>query len=235
MTRKTVQKKEPEKPGAVGVLASGGADSSILLVELSQTYSEVLPVYVRNGLAWEEAEIHWLRRFLDAVSRPSIRPLEILDLPMQDVYHSHWSISGSSVPDHTSGWEEVYLPGRNLILVAKTAVFCSMRGIGTIALAPLKTNLFSDSSPAFFSGFQRVIEEALGRRFEIITPFAQFTKREVMEKGRNLPLELTFSCLSPHGMDHCGACNKCAERIQAYAEAGLKDSTLYRRPGLVPR
>ena len=235
MRRKTVQKKELGKPGSVGVLASGGADSSILLAELSQTYSEVLPVYVRDGLAWEEAEIHWLDRFLGAINRPSVRPLEILDLPMQDVYQSHWSITGSSVPDHTTDWDEVYLPGRNIILVAKTAVFCSMRGIERIALASLKTNRFSDSSSTFFTSFQGLIEEGLGRCFEIITPFAQLTKEEVMEKGKDLPLDLTFSCLSPHGMDHCGACNKCAERIRAFSDAGLKDCTIYRRPGRVSR
>jgi 7-cyano-7-deazaguanine synthase len=42
-----------------------------------------------------------------------------------------------------------------------------------------------------------------------------------------LPLELTFSCIRPAGERHCGSCNKCAERRQAFASAGLKDPTDY--------
>lgn len=221
-----VQKQE-EDSGSVCVLASGGADSSILLHDLTRGYAKVLPVYIRNGLVWEEAELYWLRRFIKAVNHSAIGPLEILDLPMKDVYRTHWSMTGRAIPDHASGWEEVYLPGRNLILLAKTAVFCAMNDIETMALGSLKTNLFTDSSPEFLSGFQRLIERALGRRFEIITPFSGLTKEEVMKRGKPLPLELTFSCLNPQGKDHCGRCNKCAERILSFSNAGLKDRTAY--------
>jgi 7-cyano-7-deazaguanine synthase len=57
------------------------------------------------------------------------------------------------------------------------------------------------------------------------------SKKEVMERGRRLPLELTFSCLNPRGKMHCGACNKCAERMAVFTEAGLIDKTRYQRQG----
>ncbi|HEY4485265.1 MAG TPA: 7-cyano-7-deazaguanine synthase, partial [Nitrospiria bacterium] len=50
---------------------------------------------------------------------------------------------------------------------------------------------------------------------------------EVIERGRSFPMELTFSCLNPQGKDHCGACNKCAERMEAFAQAGMEDRTQY--------
>jgi 7-cyano-7-deazaguanine synthase len=53
------------------------------------------------------------------------------------------------------------------------------------------------------------------------------TKRQVMELGRDLPLELTFSCISPVDSLHCGRCNKCAERQAAFRDAGLPDGTRY--------
>lgn len=225
MALKTAQKQAGKN--SVCVLASGGADSSVLLVALTERYARVIPVYVRNGLVWEKAELYWLRRFLKAVDRPAIGPLQVLDLPMKDVYGAHWSMTGTAVPDDASEWEEVYLPGRNLILLSKAAVYCGMSEIDTIALGPLKTNLFADSSPEFFAGFERLVERAFGRRFEIITPLSNQTKPEVIARGRELPLELTFSCLKPRGMGHCGACNKCAERIAAFSAAGLKDRTRY--------
>ena len=232
MARKPIQK-PIRKTGSVCVLASGGADSSILLHELAGQYETVIPVYIRNELVWEEAEQYWLGRFIEAVDHPAIGPLEVLDLPMGDVYRAHWSMTGEAVPDHVSGWEKVYLPGRNLILLSKTAVYCAIKGINVIALGPLKTNPFADSSPDFFSGYQRLIERALGRRFEIITPLSTLRKEEVLRLGRRLPLEKTFSCLNPQGMDHCGACNKCAERISAFSEAGIEDRTVYRRQKIV--
>ncbi|MBI3609938.1 MAG: 7-cyano-7-deazaguanine synthase [Nitrospirae bacterium] len=235
MAQKTVLKQTEKNPGSVCVLASGGADSSILLVAMTERYARVIPVYIRNGLVWEKAEMYWLRRFLSAVAHPAIGPLQVLDLPMKDVYGAHWSMSGKDVPDEASDWKEVYLPGRNLILLSKAAVYCSLNDIDAIALGPLKTNRFADSSPDFFSGFERLVERAFGRRFEIITPFSNLIKQEVMEQGRQLPLELTFSCLKPLGNMHCGACNKCAERISAFSDADLPDRTRYHRPGRVKK
>jgi 7-cyano-7-deazaguanine synthase len=52
-------------------------------------------------------------------------------------------------------------------------------------------------------------------------------KQQVMALGRGLPLELTFSCISPVGHLHCGRCNKCAERQAAFREANIEDRTVY--------
>jgi 7-cyano-7-deazaguanine synthase len=214
---------------SVAVLVSGGVDSCILLVEMAQRYASVIPLYIRNGLFWEEAELYWLKRFLNAVRHPSLRPLQILELPMADVYQNHWSLTGLAIPDHESAWTDVYLPGRNLILLSKAAVFCALNRIQAIALGSLVTNPFADSSSRFFSGLQRIIEQALNTRLDILIPFARRKKAVVLRLGRTLPLHLTFSCLSPQGYEHCGTCTKCAERIAAFAEAGLPDRTTYHR------
>lgn len=228
MTEVSPQRSEKSDAG-VCVLASGGADSCVLIHELVSRFDRVLPLYVRTGLVWEGAELYWLRRFLKATARPSIRPLEVLDLPVRDLYRDHWSVTGKAVPNESSGWEEVYLPGRNLILLAKTAVFCSMQRIGAIAMGPLKTNRFADSSLEFLSQYGVMAHRALGFRLEILAPFFNLTKEDVLARGKTLPLELTFSCLNPRGVDHCGVCNKCAERSAAFSGAHMDDPTFYRR------
>jgi 7-cyano-7-deazaguanine synthase len=53
------------------------------------------------------------------------------------------------------------------------------------------------------------------------------SKRDVLLRGRGLPLEATLSCLRPVSGRHCGACNKCAERRKAFALAELPDPTQY--------
>jgi len=63
----------------------------------------------------------------------------------------------------------------------------------------------------------------------VLRPYLGLAKAEVMGRGRDLPLGLTFSCLRPAGGRHCGACNKCAERRRAFADAGMTDPTAYDR------
>lgn len=209
------------------VLVSGGVESGILLSALAERNLTVTPIYVKNGLHWESTELIWLRRYLRAIRRPQIRPLEVLALPMKDLYGRHWSMTGKQVPDERSSWQEVYLPGRNLILFSKAAVYCALNGIGAMALGVLKTNHFPDSSLGFFEKFSSLIEKGLAHPIQILTPFSDRTKVEVIKLGRHLPLWLTFSCISPIGRRHCGTCNKCAERIDGFREAGVDDLTEY--------
>jgi 7-cyano-7-deazaguanine synthase len=230
----------------IAVLVSGGMDSCILLADLSQSYDKVHPLYIKKGLLWEGVELYWLRRFLTALRSRTARSLRsvskrastrgpypvqkirILKLPIQDLYSGHWSITGQDVPDYETGDPSVYLPGRNLLLLAKAVLFCEMNQINRLALGPLKGNPFPDSSKSFFQSFQKTASLALNSRITIITPFLHLSKTEVIQKGRRLPLELTFSCIQPVDKNHCGMCNKCAERQRAFEKAGIVDKTVYR-------
>jgi 7-cyano-7-deazaguanine synthase len=211
----------------VAVLASGGVDSAVLVAHLAEPGPVVHPVYVRFGLAWEPAEEAHLRRFLGALDGRGVRPLSVIELPVADVYGAHWSLSGVDVPDETTTDDSVYLPGRNLLLLVKTSIWCSRHDVHRIALGTLQGNPFADSSPQFFSGLAGLASTALDFDLRVETPFAGLTKAEVLELGRRLPLEHTFSCIAPVRGQHCGRCNKCAERRKGFAEAGATDRTAY--------
>jgi 7-cyano-7-deazaguanine synthase len=143
------------------------------------------------------------------------------------VYGAHWSVSGTNVPDDTTPDSAVYLPGRNLLLLAKSTVWCALHGVEAIALGTLKGNPFADSGPEFLSLFGSLVQLGLDSPLEVRTPFAGFTKSQVLELGRDLVLEHTFSCIAPVAARHCGQCNKCAERREGFAAAGIADRTLY--------
>lgn len=206
-------------------LTSGGIDSAILVWELTKQFDSVVPFYVRCGFAWEKAELHWLRRYLGKVSTRSIAPLKAVDLPLRDIYPDHWSLTGRKTPGFDSEDAAVYLPGRNVILLAKAAVYAALEGIEVIASGILKGNPFPDSTPLFFRTLEVAFSEGLRAPLSVMTPFAQLSKKEVLERGRSLPLSLTFSCISPKGLSHCGKCNKCAERMRAFRAVALPDPT----------
>ncbi len=211
----------------LAILVSGGLDSAILLGEARQHHLRVHPLYVRSGLYWEADELRYLNRFLEAVHGPALQPLHVLDLPVADLYGRHWSLTGEDVPDGASPDEAVFLPGRNVLLLAKTLLWCHLRQIPALALGLLGSNPFPDATDAFFGSFQRAVNEAVGGSVRVYRPYAGLSKVEVLRRGCGLPLELTFSCIHPSAGRHCGGCNKCAERRRAFAAAGIKDRTSY--------
>ena len=187
----------------------------------------VFPLYIRTGLQWEGVELQHLRRFLEAVYHPALQPLHILDLPVADLYGNHWSISGRGVPDEESADEAVFLPGRNVLLLSKALLWCHLHGVPAVALGLLGSNPFGDATPAFFTAFQQAVNQAVGGAVQVRRPFMGLSKAQVMQRGQGMPLELTFSCLQPVGGQHCGRCNKCAERRHAFDDAGMLDPTPY--------
>jgi 7-cyano-7-deazaguanine synthase len=221
------QSPPPDRSAPLAVLVSGGLDSAVLLAEACDQHPAVHPLYIRVGSAWEEVERAHLRRFIDALAQQSLQPLVILEQPVADLYGSHWSLSGVAVPDADSPDEAVYLPGRNVLLLSKALLWCHLNGVPQVTLAPLAANPFPDSTPEFFTAFERSVNQAVNGRTRVLWPYLGLTKTEVIQRGRNLPLEHTFSCIAPVNGGHCGRCNKCAERRRAFRDAGVPDPTTY--------
>jgi 7-cyano-7-deazaguanine synthase len=215
--------------GSIAVLVSGGLDSAILLAEMRLTLSTVHPLYLRGGLLWEGVELHHLRRFLDAIQSPEVQPLHVLELPLRDLYGAHWSLTGRDVPDGSSPDEAVFLPGRNVLLLSKAMLWCHLKDVPAIALATLRSNPFPDATPEFFETYEAVVNRAISGSVQVVRPYETLAKTEVMSRGRDLPLGLTFSCIQPIEGRHCGRCNKCAERRHAFRDAEMADPTEYQQ------
>ncbi len=216
------------KHSRVCVLVSGGVDSAILLHEMAQKFTKVYPVYIECGLRWEKEELYWLKKFLMASRVKQFKPLSMLSLPLSDVYGAHWGMRGKNVPGFFSRDEEVYLPGRNLLLLSKASVYCAMNNVHSIAMGQLKGNPFPDSTREFFRQYEKTACQALNFHIKILTPFLTKKKYSIMKKWKHLPLHLTFSCLNPRAHFHCGNCNKCAERKKSFSESRIPDKTKYK-------
>ncbi|GLW04726.1 7-cyano-7-deazaguanine synthase [Streptomyces lavendulae] len=214
----------------VAVLASGGLDSSVLIADLARQHT-VLPVYCRGGLRWESLERSALNSYLRALDSPHVQPLTVLEAPTEALYGAHWSTTSRAVPDATSADDEVYLPGRNIILIGLTAVWCTLHDIHTIAIGSLADNPFPDATDDFFHQYGRTLSAGLKTELSIHAPYRSRPKHQIIAEFAHLPLHLTLTCLDPRpGRDgplHCGNCNKCAERRHAFAQAAVEDRTSY--------
>ncbi len=216
---------DPGRP--LAVLVSGGIDSAVLLGEALAMRPAVQPIYIRTGARWEAVEFEHLRRFLKAVRQENLRPVVELEAPVRDLYGEHWSVTGDGVPGAETPDEAVYLPGRNVLLLSKALLWCHLNDVSDLALAPLAANPFPDATPAFFRAFQDAVNQGVHGRVRVLYPYLNLDKTEVLKRGRGLPLAHTFSCIRPRDTNHCGACNKCAERRRAFDLAGIEDPTEY--------
>jgi 7-cyano-7-deazaguanine synthase len=212
----------------VAVLLSAGLDSAVLAAAEART-SVVQPIYVSAGLAWEHEELAALARLLATGPFKRVAPLVQLSFTVQDLYPStHWALRGVP-PAFDTPDADVYLAGRNVILLSKAGIYCGQRQITRIALGPLAGNPFPDATPEFFSAMARALSLGLGQTLTIDTPLAAMEKEEVVRLGRSLGVDLglTLSCMNPQAGLHCGRCSKCRERRDAFRQAGGDDPTAY--------
>ena len=212
------------------VLFSGGLDSAVLLAQELRRADAVWPIHVRSGLAWEPAEAQTIARLLAGppfVGR--VRPVSTLTVDMREIYPpTHWAIVGQP-PAYNTPDEDVYLEGRNIILIAKAAVLCARRHVGRLSLGPLAGNPFPDATTEFFGSMARAMSLVLAHTLEIAAPLSTLHKEDVIRLGLELgvPLEHTLSCMQPANGRHCGLCSKCRERQDAFRAAGVADHTIY--------
>jgi 7-cyano-7-deazaguanine synthase len=213
------------------VLFSSGLDSAVLAVSEART-SRVHPVYVSAGLAWEREELAAVDRLLASPAYQGMAPVARLAFPVEDLYPpTHWALRGTP-PAFDTPDEDVYLTGRNIVLLSKAAIYCAQHTISRIAIGPLAGNPFPDATPEFFTTMARALSLGLAHDVAIAAPFVDMEKSDVIRVGAELgvPFELTLSCMNPRQGLHCGQCSKCRERRDAFRDAGIEDPTAYASP-----
>src|SRR5438876_8867308 len=156
---------------STAVLFSGGLDSAVLLAE-EAARDVVQPIYVSSGLAWESAERAILEELL--ASSPfvgRVRPVVVLRVDMRDVYAAtHWAVQGTPPAYHTPD-EDVYLPGRNIVLLGKAGVYCAVARLDRLVFGTLAHNPFPDATPDFRAAMARALTLGLAHNLEIDAPY----------------------------------------------------------------
>ncbi len=136
-----------------------------------------------------------------------------------------------------AGIPVTYVPARNTIFLSLALGLAEASGARDIFIGvnALDYSGYPDCRPEFIAEFQRLANVATkagveGDRFKIHAPLLDMTKAEIAREAERLGLDaaLTHSCYDPlPDGTHCGRCDACRLRAKGFAEAGLKDPTVY--------
>ena len=206
-----------------GVLTSGGLDSTAALhwtIELAATRGSVRCIGFDYGQPHRNAEIPMAQRI---VERLGLR-LETLLLPELK------RLNPSSGLDDR-GLSQAFVPGRNLLFLARAASFLATPGEYLTLVCGVNADDaqgFPDCRRAFFRTTQETLRHALAGLVPdvyIATPWLDNTKAEIVECCARRPAALrdireSVSCY--HGT-RCGQCDPCVLRAAAFTNRGLHD------------
>ncbi len=217
----------PPSPTRLGLLLSGGLDSSVLLSHLLQAGHRVHPLYIRTGLAAEREELLAVVRLTRGIDTSRLEKLTTLDLPLADL--SGTAANDFSLPANgpMAGDDTAEAGGNIVLLIAKAAVWCQRHGIERLAVGLRSDGPLSSDCCEYLGDVQAAVSRAQRQEVEIAIPFETLDRRHIMQLGQQSALELTFSCSCPVGGLHCGQCSKCIERQAAFRTLHRQDATRY--------
>jgi 7-cyano-7-deazaguanine synthase len=158
------------------------------------------------------------------------------------------SIGGSAltsdiqVPEHSDAHGEpgipvTYVPARNTIMLAIALGWAETLGANDIfcGVNAVDYSGYPDCRPAFVDAFERLANLATkagveGGDLRVHAPLIAMGKSDIVREGMRLGVDFaqTVSCYraDPAGRA-CGHCDACALRARGFAEAGVRDPTLY--------
>lgn len=191
------------------VLLSGGIDST---VALAQTGAD-LAISVNYG------QTH--RRELDAArSVAKYYGVEHHELDITAALDIPCALTGSgAIPEsYAESPDATIVPGRNLMLIALATAWASAWGYGSVVIGANADDnrAYPDCRPQFIEALSEAAQSGYG--VAIWSPLLSMTKRQVVERGRDLgvPLDLTWSCYRG-GSVPCHRCGACQSRDGAMA------------------
>jgi 7-cyano-7-deazaguanine synthase len=223
----------PECRKSAVVLLSGGLDSMVCAGLAREVGYDVIALTVDYGQR-HRVELDAARAIAASIAtRHIVLPLDLrafggsaltgdIDVPKDGV--------GPGIP-------VTYVPARNTIFLSLAlglAEASRARDI-FIGVNALDYSGYPDCRPEFVTEFERLANLATkagveGDSFTIHAPLLDMTKAEIAREAERLGLDasLSHSCYDPlPDGRHCGRCDACRLRSRGFAEAGLKDPTVY--------
>ena len=150
---------------------------------------------------------------------------------LSQIYHGVTSLVDKGLDVSSEFTDPIIVPFRNGVFMAVTVAFADGVGANHIFYGAHSSDepFYPDCRREFYEAFQEAARLGTEREIFISSPYSNIKKSEVLVEAVRLgvPLDVTWSCYL-NGSTHCGVCESCNNRKNAFREAGIKDPTEYK-------
>ena len=214
----------------VVVLCSGGMDSVTALYWARQEHAVVAVASFDYGSKHNHRE---LPLAAEHAAKFNLRHETIsLDF-VNRLFASDLLKSGGNVPEghyEAENMKATVVPFRNAIMLSIACGLAeSLNAEGLVIAAHGGDHaIYPDCREDFMRAMGDAMRLGTYAQVELLRPFIAMTKSQIAAEGAQLGVDFarTWSCYKG-GAIHCGKCGTCVERREAFAQAGVKDPTVY--------
>ena len=210
------------------LIVSGGMDSITMLYE----YKERIAL----GISFDYGSNHNAREIPFAAmhcERLGIKHI-VINLGFMHQYFKSSLLEGAeAIPEGNYDEENMkstVVPFRNGIMLSIAAGVAESNGLKYVMMANHGGDhtIYPDCRPEFVSAMSEATRRGTYPGIEVLAPYTGITKSDIARHGKALGIDYaeTWSCYKG-GEHHCGKCGTCRERIEALADAGIEDHTVY--------
>ncbi|MGH8687399.1 MAG: 7-cyano-7-deazaguanine synthase QueC [Burkholderiales bacterium] len=138
-----------------------------------------------------------------------------------------------------AGIPVTYVPARNTILLSLALAWAEVLGAERIFIGANAVDYsgYPDCRPEYLKAYEAMANLATkaaveGRRIAISAPLIDLPKKDIVRKAIELGVDAseTVTCYQPDADGRaCGACDACRIRKKGFEDAGIADTTRYRR------
>ena len=158
----------------------------------------------------------------------------VINLGFMHQYFKSSLLEGAeAIPEGNYDEENMKLtvvPFRNGIMLSIAAGVAESNGLKYVMMANHGGDhtIYPDCRPEFVSAMSEATRLGTYPGIEVLAPYTGITKSDIARHGKALGIDYaeTWSCYKG-GEHHCGKCGTCRERIEALADAGIEDHTVY--------
>lgn len=210
------------------LIVSGGMDSITMLYE----YKERIAL----GISFDYGSNHNAREIPFAAmhcERLDIKHI-VINLGFMHQYFKSSLLEGAeAIPEGNyddENMKSTVVPFRNGIMLSIAAGVAESNGLKYVMMANHGGDhtIYPDCRPEFVSAMSEATRLGTYPGIEVLAPYTGITKSDIARHGKALGIDYaeTWSCYKG-GEHHCGKCGTCRERIEALADAGIEDHTVY--------
>lgn len=221
------------------VIVSGGLDSVVLLHHICKECNERnVNVLTFNYGQRIVREIECAKFHANELKKQGfVKEHKILDLSVFGEFTKNSALTNKDIDvpsvatDLGNAQPVTYVPFRNLLFLTFAAAFTETNGGNSVYYGAQNADEHSgywDTNTAFLKNVNHVFNLNRKQPITVKAPFITYDKEEIVRIGKRLNVDFskTHTCYNGNEVA-CGTCVSCANRIQAFLNAGEKDTIKY--------